>query len=123
MVELTGLFAGQVVGGLFSRDPQVALAIAAILKPMPALYVFAGPILVLVMYLQALGQPGRTAALTLVKPRLLMPILILGLSAVFGVKGIRLAYPAADGVVLLTALFIGRGIVPTRRAPGLEGVA
>ncbi len=123
VVALTGLLAGQVVGGLFSSDPQVALAIAAILQPMLALYVFAGPILVLAMYLQALGQPARTAALTLVKPWLLMPMLILGLSAAFGVKGIWLAFPMADGVVLLIALFVGRGIVLTRTAPRLEGVA
>lgn len=120
VVAQTGLFAGQVVGGWFSSDPQVTIAIVAILRPMLALYVFAGPILVLAMYLQALGQPGRTAALTLVKPWLLMPILILGLSTVFGVKGIWLAFPLADGVVLLIALVIGRGILPTGKALGPE---
>ena len=49
VVALTGLFAGQVVSGLFSSDPQVAIAIGAILRPMLALYVFAGPILVSVV--------------------------------------------------------------------------
>ena len=68
VVALTGFFAGHVVGGGFSSDPQVTIAIVAMLRPMLALYVFAGPILVLAMYFQALGQPGRTAALTLVKP-------------------------------------------------------
>jgi Na+-driven multidrug efflux pump len=90
---------------------------------MLALYVFAGPILVLAMYLQALGQPGRTAALTLVKPWLLMPVLILGLSTVFGVQGIWLAFPMADAVVLLIALVIGRSILLTRNSPGPEGAA
>jgi putative MATE family efflux protein len=123
VVALTGLFAGQVVGGWFSSDPLVTNAIVAILRPMLALYVFAGPILVLAMYFQALGQPGRTAALTLVKPWVLMPILILGLSAFYGVNGIWLAFPMADGVVLLIALVIGRGILLTGKAPGLEGVA
>jgi Na+-driven multidrug efflux pump len=123
VVALTGLFAGQVVGGWFSSDPQVVLAIAAILRPMLALYVFAGPILVLAMYLQALGQPRRTAALTLIKPWVLMPILILGLSSVFRVQGIWLAFPMADGVVLLIALVIGRGILLIRKAPDLEGMA
>ncbi len=123
VVALTGLFAGQVVGGWFSSDPQVTIAIVAILRPMLALYVFAGPILVLAMYLQALGQPGRTAALTLVKPWLLMPILILGLSTMFGVQGIWLAFPMADAVVLLIALVIGRGILMTRNASGPKGMA
>ena len=121
VVALTGLFAGQVVGGWFSSDPQVAIAIGAILRPMLALYVFAGPILVLAMYLQALGQPGRTAALTLVKPWLLMPILILGLSAVYGVTGIWLAFPMADAMVLLIGLVIGRGILLPGKAHGMEG--
>jgi putative MATE family efflux protein len=123
VVALIGLFAGQMVGGWFSSDPRVAIAIAAILRPMLALYVFAGPILVLAIYFQALGHPGQTAALTLVKPWLLMPLLILGLSAVYGVQGIWLAFPMADGIVLLIALFIGRGIVLTRKASRLEGVA
>ena len=123
VVALTGLFAGEVVGGWFSSDPQVALAIAVILRPMLALYVCAGPILALAMYLQALGQPGRTAALTLVKPWVLMPTLILGLSAVHGVNGIWLAYPMADGVVLLIAVIIGRDILLPAKTPGLEDVA
>lgn len=123
VVALTGLFAGEVVGGWFSSDPQVALAIAVILRPMLALYVCAGPILALAMYLQALGQPGRTAALTLVKPWVLMPTLILGLSAVHGVNGIWLAYPMADGVVLLIAVIIGRDILLPGKTPGLEDVA
>lgn len=120
VVALTGLFAGHVVSGWFSSDPQVTIAIVAILRPMLALYVFAGPILVLAMYLQAIGQPGRTAALTLVKPWLLMPTLILGLSAVYGVKGIWLAFPMADGVVLLIALVIGRGILLPGKTPVAE---
>jgi len=122
-VAVTGLFAGQVVGGWFSSDPQVTLAIVAILRPMLALYVFAGPILVLAMYLQALGQPGRTAALTLVKPWVLMPILILGLSTLFGEPGIWLAFPIADAVVLMIALAIGRGILRSGKASGMEQAA
>lgn len=120
VVALTGLFAGQILGGWFSGDPQVTTMIAAMLRPMLALYAFAGPILVLAMYFQALGQPGWTAALTLVKPWALMPLLILGLSAVYGLNGIFLAFPIADGVVLLIALVIGRGILRPGKTPGLE---
>ncbi|MCW1919895.1 MATE family efflux transporter [Rhodobacter sp. KR11] len=122
-VALTGLFAGQVVSRWFTSDPHVTLAIVAILRPMLALYVFAGPILVLAMYLQALGQPGWTAALTLVKPWVLMPLLILGLSARFGVAGIWLAFPMADAVVLLIAVTIGRAILRGATAPGTEEAA
>ena len=123
VVALTGLFAGPVVADWFSRDPLVAFAIVSMLRPMLALYVFAGPILVLAMYFQALGQPGRTAALTLVKPWILMPVMIVGLSAVFGVQGIWLAFPMADGVVLLIALVIGRGILLTGNTSDMENAA
>lgn len=120
VVALTGVFAGQMLGGWFSNDPEVTTMIAAMLRPMLALYAFAGPILVLAMYFQALGQPGRTAMLTLVKPWGLMPVLILGLSAAYGVSGIFLAFPIADGVVLLIALVIGRGILLPGKTLGLE---
>ena len=121
-VVLAGLFAGKEVGGWFSSDPQVIVAIAAILRPMLTLYVVSGPILVLAMYFQAVGQPERTAALTLVKPWLLMPAMIFATSAFFGAKGIWLAFPMADGVVLLLALFIGRSIL-LRKAPVTEAAA
>ena len=47
-------------------------------------------------------------------------MMILGLSALLGVKGIWLAFPIADGVVLLIALAIGRGILLTGKASGME---
>ncbi len=123
VMALTGLLVGQAVGTWFSNDPQVTNAIAAILRSMLALYAVSGPILVLAMYFQAVGQPGRTAALTLIKPWLLMPGMILGLSAFLGVKDIWLAFPIADGVVLLIALPIGRGILLTGKVPALEDAA
>lgn len=117
-VMLTGIFAGQAVGGWFSGDPRVIGAVALILRPMLALYAISGPILVLAMYFQALGQPRRTAALTLVKPWLLMPALIFGLSAGVGVRGIWLAFPVADAAMLLLALLIGRATL--RPVPGFS---
>lgn len=120
VVALTGVFAGQMLGGWFSSDPQVTSTIAAMLRPMLALYVFAGPIIVMSLYFQALGQPVGTAILTLVKPWVLMPILILLLSAAYGVNGIFLAFPIADGVILLIALVIGRGILLSGKTLGPE---
>ncbi|WP_321505629.1 MATE family efflux transporter [Breoghania sp.] len=106
-VVLVGIFAGAPLGGWFSKDPAVIDAIAKILRPMMGLYASSGPILVLALYFQALGQPGRTAALTLVKPWLLTPVIILTLSAAFGVHGIWFAFPMADAVILLLAAVIG----------------
>ena len=108
---LVGLFAGDTLGGWFSDDPAVARAVPQILQPMMLLYAASGPILVLALHLQALGQPERTAALTLAKPWLLTPGLVVALSAVIGVPGIWLAFPMADAVVLMLAVLIGRGVL------------
>lgn len=117
-VMLTGVLAGRMVGGWFGTDPAMIAAVAEILRPMMALYAVSGPVLVLALYFQALGQPGRTAALTLVKPWVLMPLLLLVLPAILGVRGIWLAFPLADAVILALALLIGRAALAPRPAPG-----
>ena len=80
---------------------------------MMLVYVSSGPILVLALYFQGLDQPGRTAALTLVKPWLLTPLLILMLSAGFGVPGIWMAFPLAEAIMLMIAVVIGRNVLRT----------
>jgi len=115
-VVLVGVFAATALGSWFSDDPAVIAAVAEILRPMMLLYASSGPILVLALYFQALGQPGRTAALTLVKPWLLTPLLILALSVGFGVSGIWLAFPMADAIILMLALMIGRNVLHTADA-------
>lgn len=110
-VTIAGVFFGAAIGSSFSAEPAVIDAIAEILRPMMLLYVSSGPILVLALYFQALGQPGRTAALTLVKPWLLTPFLILAFSAALGVSGIWLAFPIADALTLLLAFRIGRKVL------------
>ncbi|WP_286174156.1 MATE family efflux transporter [Rhodobacter sp. NTK016B] len=106
LVMALGAFGGEALGALFSDAPGVAQSLAAILRVMTALYVVSGPVLVLAMHYQALGQPGRTAMLTLVKPWLLTPALILTLSAAFGTQALWLAFPLADALVALMALVI-----------------
>ena len=95
--------AGPQIGALFSSDPDVVAAVAAILMPLTALYVFGGPSLVLALQRQALGYPGQTAMLTLVKPWLLTPVLIWTLTTFAGAERLWLAFPAADALVLLLA--------------------
>ncbi|OWJ77136.1 MATE family efflux transporter [Haematobacter genomosp. 1] len=110
-VALIGFFAGRTLGHWFSDDPAVIAAVAAILPKMLLLYASSGPVLVLALYFQALGQPGRTAALTLVKPWLLTPLLVLALPAGFGASGIWLAFPIADAIMLGLAVLIGRNVL------------
>ncbi|WP_246156584.1 hypothetical protein [Aquicoccus porphyridii] len=73
---------------------------------MTALYAITGPILVIAMHFQAMGHSLRTAVLTLVKPWLLTPVLIVVLNALSGLPGLWLAFPAADAALLLVALTI-----------------
>ena len=108
LVALVGLIGGRAVAGWFSDDPAVATAVAQILWPMMLVYVASGPVLVLALHFQALGQPGRTAALTLVKPWLLSPALVMLLSTILGVRGIWTAFPVADAVILALAAVVGR---------------
>lgn len=114
--------AGNTVGAWFSNDPAVVTSVTQMLRPMMLLYVFSGPILVLAIHFQALGQPGRTAALTLLKPWLLLPALILALPAGFGVPGIWLAFPIADALNLILATTIAYRLVrsPEQTTCGAE---
>lgn len=105
-VALTGTLAGTTLGSWFSNDPAVISAVAEILRPMMLLYMSSGPILVLALYFQGLGQAGLTAALTLMKSWLLLPLLILVCSVNFGQTGIWLAFPIADAIVLMVAAVI-----------------
>ncbi|RYG89897.1 MATE family efflux transporter [Loktanella sp. IMCC34160] len=105
-VTLAGVMAGEALGALFSGDPEVIVAVVAILRPMTALYVFTGPVLVLALHYQALGYPVRTAALTLVKPWLLTPALLVVLGMFSGIKGLWFAFPIADALLLVLTLLL-----------------
>jgi putative MATE family efflux protein len=91
------------LGAGFSADPAVTEALARILRPLLALYTATGPVLVLALYFQAIGQPGHAALLTLVKPFLLSPPLIFALSQTWGSPALWLAFPIADSLVLCLA--------------------
>lgn len=103
-VTFCATFAGQPLGALFSNDPQVIAAVGAVLRPMTALYAVTGPVLVLALHFQALGHPLRTAALTLIKPWVLTPILLVVLNAHAGIDGLWFAFPIADAALFLLAL-------------------
>ncbi len=108
-VELGLYAAGSRVGAWFVGDAAVVAQVREILSPMLALYLFTGPVLVLALYFQAIGQPGRTAALTLVKPYLLSPALIAACAALRGADALWFAFPLADALVLTLAAVLIRG--------------
>ncbi|SDE78900.1 putative efflux protein, MATE family [Salipiger thiooxidans] len=105
-VTLTAMRAGEMLGALFSDNQEVIIAVGAIMRPMTALYAVTGPILVIAMHYQAMGHPLRTAVLTLGKPWLLTPALVIVLNAHSGLQGLWYAFPAADAALALVALMI-----------------
>ena len=105
-IELVLLTGADWIGRVFVWDPDVIAQVGDILRPMATLYLFAGPVLVLALYFQAIGKPGRTAALTLIKPFLLSPLLITTLAMTYGADTIWFAFPIADGIVVVIALWI-----------------
>lgn len=111
LVEAALLLGSNIIGAVFVGDPAVIAGVATIVQPMASLYVFTGPVLILALYFQAVGRPGRTALLTLVKPFLLGPPLVIALGFTGGVPALWLAYPIADGIVAAMAIgVIGLGM-------------
>jgi putative MATE family efflux protein len=105
-VETVLLAANGWIGRGFVSDPAVTLQVGTILRAMASLYIFAGPVLVLAMYFQAIGRPGHTAALTLIKPFVISPIAITVLGIVYGTQAIWFAFPIADAIVVFITLCI-----------------
>lgn len=105
-IEVVLLFGSGWIGRGFVSDQGVIAQVGVILRPMSSLYLFAGPVLVLALYFQAIGKPGHTAALTLIKPFVLSPFLIASLGIIYGAQAIWLAFPIADGIVAGIAIRI-----------------
>jgi len=105
-VEGLFLTGGHLIGSAFIGDAAVAAHVAAILRPMAAVYLFTGPVLVLAMYFQAIGAPRQAALLTLSKSFLLLPALIAALAAARGAGAIWFAFPMADITIAATALAV-----------------
>ena len=112
-VEATLLIGHNWIGGVFVTDPDVIGQVGKTLVPMLSLYLFTGPVLVLALYFQAIGRPGRTAALTLIKPFALSPLLLATLGLFVGAQAIWFAFPIADGIIV--AIAIGVAIASQRR--------
>ncbi|OCX65442.1 MATE family efflux transporter [Thioclava sp. SK-1] len=112
-IEVALLSGSGLVGRGFVSDQGVIAQVGVILHPMSSLYLFAGPVLVLALYFQAIGKPGHTAALTLIKPFVLSPLLIATLGIIYGAQAIWLAFPIADGIVVGIAIWI---VIASQRA-------
>ncbi len=124
-VAVEGLLAsqGSALGAVFVADAAVISEVSRILRIMAALYLFSGPTLVLGLYFQAVGQPARTALLTLVKPVILVPSLVGAATILLGGNAIWLAYPAADALAVAIAALVLVAAFKERGHAGLGIVA
>jgi Na+-driven multidrug efflux pump len=90
------------IGSAFVSDPVVIAEVARILPVISAGFFAAGPLMMIAMHFQAIGDAGRAAILGLSKPYLFAIPLTFALAGSVGEPGIWLAAPVAE--VLLVGL-------------------
>ena len=95
------------IGLLFVDDMIVVHDIQRILPMMTALFFVAGPLMVIAIYFQAIGDATRAALLSIVKPYLFGIPLIFVMAYSVGEPGIWLAGPLSEALlVALTAVVL-----------------
>ncbi len=95
------------IGFLFVEDGEVVSEVERIMPMMVAMFFAAGPLVMIATYFQAIGDAGRAAILGLSKPYLFAIPLTFLLPLAFGEKGIWMAGPAAEILLLgLTAIVL-----------------
>jgi Na+-driven multidrug efflux pump len=122
-VEGLLLSQGRLLGALFVSDAAVVQDVERILRIMGMLYVFSGPILVLGLYFQAVGQPARAAVLTVAKPVILVPSLVIIVTILLGGTEVWFAYPTADILVTVVAILVLMAALKERGNGGFGLVA
>ncbi len=120
-VEAAMFGAHRIIGHAFTDDLMIVARAGMILRVMTSLYIVTGPVLVLALYFQAIGQPGRTALLTLVKPFLLSPALVVAVGVAFGTGSLWFAFPATDATVAVLAILIAFASLKRRSAEASPG--
>ncbi|SFS13849.1 MATE family efflux transporter [Yoonia litorea] len=102
------VFAGP-IGGTFVSDPTVIAEVARILPVLSAGFFVAGPLMMIAMHFQAIGDAARAAVLGLSKPYLFAIPLTFVLSGLIGEPGIWIAGPLAEALLAgLTGLVLSR---------------
>jgi len=102
------VFARQIGAG-FVEDKAVVDEVARILPIIVSLFVVAGPLLIIAMHFQAIGDAPRAALLGLSKPYLFAIPLTFGLAGAVGEVGIWWSSPLAEILLLgLAVIVLGR---------------
>ncbi|MCE8510809.1 MATE family efflux transporter [Ruegeria pomeroyi] len=105
------------IGSAFVSDPRVVAEVARILPVISAGFFAAGPLMMIAMHFQAIGDAGRAAILGLSKPYLFAVPLTFALAGALGEPGIWFAAPVAE--VLLVGL-TGLVLAQVARAQSLR---
>ncbi len=88
------------IGAAFVDDQVLVAEVARILPVMSAGFFLAGPMMMIAMHFQAIGDAGRAAILGLSKPYLFAIPLTFGLAGTVGEVGVWLAAPVAELLLL-----------------------
>lgn len=95
------------IGFAFVDDRLVVGEVVRILPVMTAMYFLSGPLVMIAIYFQSIGDAGRAAVLGLAKPYAFVIPMIFLLPLVFGEQGIWMATPVAELLLLgLTAVVL-----------------
>ncbi len=113
------LAGGAELGWWFTPSREVAHDVARILHAQLLFYVCSGPLLVLALSVQAAGRAREAALLTLLKPWVLTPGLVLICVASWGSRALWWAFPLADAMLLCAVVVVWR----LRRGRGPVGDA
>ena len=122
------VFAGQ-LGAAFVTDATVISEVARILPIMSAGFFLSGPLMMLAMHFQAIGDAGRAGLLGLSKSYLFAIPLTFVLAAHVGEIGIWLAAPLAEVLLLILTVGVLKRLAKVRSLrwgvfqPSKEGLA
>lgn len=118
LVEFVLVVFRQSLGGLFVFDAAVVGEVGRILPFYVALYFTMGPMMMIAGYLQSLGDAKRSALLSVARTYFFAIPLTFTLPLFMGETGIWAAMPAADLMLVVTAVLVlsGRGYA-SRQGP------
>ncbi|AMS43134.1 MATE family efflux transporter [Aminobacter aminovorans] len=103
------------LGAIFVDDAATQSEVARILPMTVSLYILAGPVMMLSGYFQAIGDARRALLLSVVRTYLLAIPLTIGLPHLLGERGIWLASPMAE---LLMVLVVSMLLLHARASTG-----
>lgn len=106
IVEISLILLRHRLGRLFVSDPVVIAEVAGILPTFVALYLTFGPMMMIANYFQSIGDARRSALLSLSRTYFFAIPLIFLLPLALGERGIWLALPIADALLVIVTLAV-----------------